>query len=474
LSIKNPPRLKHPDGDFCQGIPLQSANPNSPGDGFAWRSPRYPVCLSNLDLDHPITPDTSCEPARHVSLEKGMHKRQMPNNVTQKGCLQPHGNQWTAILRDNVLQSDNTVKRQARRFPLGPLSTMTEQQARQKMMQAAAMLNSKTAPTKLPITLDQFSEQYYKPEVVQRLQKAGRDTSIWALDKHIIPALGDMAMKDITLKNLQELCDLKIKAGLSVQTVKHIKTRLSAIFKHALGHRILEGFNPATAIRLPKMTRRERFTPTEEQVGAQLAVLQDPSYSPCFEAVLWSCTNSPNYAEMAAVRWRRVNLTDQPVLADGRNLPAFTAAIREDYYGGEFSSTKTEARNRIIPLAPTLVPALTDLKARSPFHGPDDLVFCDEKGKPLSKDGMDHKLKKASKEAGIPQIRWHGLRRYFATQSDRLGMPQQDRQSTLGHSSAAMTTHYTEEDLDRRRPYIERIAQGLLKAAKQAGTRPAA
>ena len=87
---------------------------------------------------------------------------------------------------------------------------------------------------------------------------------------------------------------------------------------------------------------------------------------------------------------------------------------------------------------------------------------------------MDHKLKKASKEAGIPQIRWHGLRRYFATQSDRLGMPQQDRQSTLGHSSAAMTTHYTEEDLDRRRPYIERIAQGLLKAAKQAGTKPAA
>jgi hypothetical protein len=116
-------------------------------------------------------------------------------------------------------------------------------------------LYSKTAPTKRPLTLDQFSEQYYKPEVVQRLQKAGRDTSIWALDKHIIPALGDMAISDITLRNLQELCDLKIKAGLSVQSVKHIKARLSAIFKHALGHRIIEGFNPATAIRLPKMTR---------------------------------------------------------------------------------------------------------------------------------------------------------------------------------------------------------------------------
>src|ERR1035438_7135187 len=182
------------------------------------------------------------------------------------------------------------------------------------------------------------------------------------------------------------------------------------------------------------MIRKERFTPTEEQVGALLAVLRDPSYSPCFEAVLWSCTSSPNYAEMAAVRWRRVNLTDQPTLADGRNLPSYTAAIREDYYGGEFSSTKTEARNRLIPLAPTLVKALTALKARSRFHGPDNLAFCDHRGKPLHKDTMDYKLEKASKQAGIPQTRWHSLRRYFATQSDRLGMPQQDRQRTLGHS----------------------------------------
>jgi integrase len=217
------------------------------------------------------------------------------------------------------------------------------------------------------------------------------------------------------------------------------------------------------------MTRKDRFTPTEEQVGALLAVLRDPAYSPCFEAVLWSCTNSPNYAEMAAVRWRRVNLTGQPTLADGRNLPAYTAAIREDYYGGEFSSTKTEARNRLIPLAPTLVQALAALKPRSRFHGPDDLVFCNEKGKPLHKDAMDYKLEKASTEAGIPQTRWHSLRRYFATQSDRLGMPQQDRQRTLGHSSAAMTVHYTEEDLNRRRPFIEQIAQGLLNAAAQAG-----
>ena len=37
-----------------------------------------------------------------------------------------------------------------------------------------------------------------------------------------------------------------------------------------------------------------------------------------------------------------------------------------------------------------------------------------------------------------------------------------DRQRTLGHASASMTEHYTEADLERRRPYVEQIIKGVL------------
>src|ERR1017187_9598330 len=60
--------------------------------------------------------------------------------------------------------------------------------------------------------------------------------------------------------------------------------------------------------------------------------------------------NSGVFSVINSVLLKRCR-TPTPTLADGRNLPAYAAAIREDYYGGEFSSTKTEARNRLIPLA---------------------------------------------------------------------------------------------------------------------------
>jgi integrase len=101
----------------------------------------------------------------------------------------------------------------------------------------------------------------------------------------------------------------------------------------------------------------------------------------------------------------------------------------------------------------------------SQFTGPDDLVFCDEEGKPLDEDRIRRKLVAACKEAGIPRLGWHAFRRYFATQSDRKGMHQVDRQNSLGHASQEMVSHYTEEDLERRQPHVERIARGLLEAS---------
>jgi integrase len=72
-------------------------------------------------------------------------------------------------------------------------------------------------------------------------------------------------------------------------------------------------------------------------------------------------------------------------------------------------------------------------------------------------------LKKAGKRAGIPWISWHELRRFFANISDEFGIPLAARQYLMGHSSAAMTQHYTTTpEIERKRPYVERISRALL------------
>ena len=74
----------------------------------------------------------------------------------------------------------------------------------------------------------------------------------------------------------------------------------------------------------------------------------------------------------------------------------------------------------------------------------------------------------------VVPVLWNvGFRRYFATQSKWKGMDQDDRERSLGHAAANMTLHYTAEDLDRRRPAVAAIADGLFAAQKKSViTRP--
>jgi integrase len=115
-----------------------------------------------------------------------------------------------------------------------------------------------------------------------------------------------------------------------------------------------------------------------------------------------------------------------------------------------------------LPLGESLVATLSAHKERSQSNGPDDSVFGTG-SRPIEYDVSLRKLKKAGKRAGIPWISWHELRRFFANISDEFGIPLADRQYLMGHSSAAMTQHYTTTpEIERKRPYVERISRALL------------
>jgi integrase len=371
---------------------------------------------------------------------------------------------WYCTISDDFLQENGSIKRGRRKIRLGLVSKLSEEEARQLMDQIVSRINAKTGPTNLT-TVRRFIEDHFKPEVVTHLKKSGRSHYKWLMDRQIIPAIGDMKLADVTLVHLQRLVNMKLETGLSVQTAKHIKGGLSAVFRHALALRVIEGFNPASAIRLPEMVRKERHTPTPDEARAIIEVLRDPSYDPMRQMVILSCATSVHYAEMMALRWKRVNLRETPTIADGRNLPPFSLSVRENFYRGSFGSTKTKARNRIEPLPEVVVEALAALKAGGQFTGPDDLVFANPTGGSCDEDVLRRKLKKAGELVGISwKVSWHCFRRYFATESDRKGMSQDDRQASLGHASSEITAHYTTNDIERRRPITNLIAADLVQA----------
>jgi hypothetical protein len=85
-----------------------------------------------------------------------------------------------------------------------------------------------------------------------------------------------------------------------------------------------------------------------------------------------------NFAEMAGLVWRRVNLSAEPGTTDGESLPVHRLSVRQNYYAGEFGSVKAESRQRIVPLPMVVIDALQQIKSTSKFTGPDDPVFSNK------------------------------------------------------------------------------------------------
>jgi hypothetical protein len=116
------------------------------------------------------------------------------------------------------------------------------------------------------------------------------------------------------------------------------------------------------------MKRQPKRALTVEECRVLLPALA----TPVGEMALLSICTSMNFAEMAGLRWRRVNLGATPTTADGDNLPAFSLRVAENFYGGQYGSVKSQSRQRIVRLPLVVIDALQQIKAASKFTGPDD------------------------------------------------------------------------------------------------------
>ena len=161
-----------------------------------------------------------------------------------------------------------------------------------------------------------------------------------------------------------------------MQTAVHVRNAVSAVFNHAKLKRAFYGDNPACGVRLPEMQRREAHA-LSFYMGRELLLLLPPVVR---TMALLSMTASLNVAELLGLRWKRLNLTDEVMMAGAELLEPYTVAVRENYYRGKFGSVKAKSRNRNLPLGRSTIDALLALRAEAKLTGPDDLGFRQQQG----------------------------------------------------------------------------------------------
>jgi len=93
-----------------------------------------------------------------------------------------------------------------------------------------------------------------------------------------------------------------------------------------------------------------------------------------------------------------------------------------------------------IPLTKTAQKTLKDLQAVRYLHSP--YVFCDNDGKPHSKNRVSVAFKRACKRGNVDNFRFHDLRHDFASMLVQSGVPIQVVKELLGHKDLRMTMRY--------------------------------
>ncbi len=178
-----------------------------------------------------------------------------------------------------------------------------------------------------------------------------------------------MILAEIVPINIEELLQVKAKAGYSPRTMRNIIVQLNGIF-HLAEDDDLISRSPVRTRHKPVCHKTEKPAWSAEQLRKILDAV--PAECQC----LFICValTGPRLGELIALQWKYVDL-------ESRRL-----RVAHSLYKRQLVAPKTVSSVRTIPLGEALTSALIAHRMSSLFTGPDDFVFCTQEGASLNPD----------------------------------------------------------------------------------------
>jgi integrase len=290
-----------------------------------------------------------------------------------------------------------------------------------------------TGPTQ---TLKQYLvywiEEVHKPTI--RVSTYIRYRTI--LEKHLLPALGHIQLRKLTIQHIQRLYASKLQEGLSARTIRLIQAVLHKALENAVRENLVSR-NICDVVTLPRSTKYEVQTLTSEQARLFLQAVRGQQ----LEALLTlALTTGMRHGEMLGLHWRDINFED-------RSLQVRRSVGRVGGYGYVEAEPKTPKSRRQITLPQFVIDSLKQHRAHQlearlrvgDAWQDRDLVFCNTHGGFLDSGRNLIKFQTFLSELGLPRMRLHDLRHSAATLLLGMGVHPKVVQELLGHSHISMT-----------------------------------
>lgn len=334
------------------------------------------------------------------------------------------------------------------------------------IMQTAQTVQYKINPYMVPIEIEEPKAldiwlTTYLESIAREITINTYNNYYSYIHRHIIPALGDIKLTDLTTLTIKNYITDKIdngriritgdEKGLSVKTVKeHF-----LLLKKALDKAVEEGemyYNPCYSISFPKQIKQEiHALEQEEQEKLEANIESDfmPNSNLTVKIALYAGLRN---GEVCALQLKDIDL-DNAIISVSKTL--YRARTSTGKTKIIISKTKSK-RTRFVPIPEELLKDLKHYISTMPKemrNDPEQFLFVNSRGNALEPKRLLYHFKILLKKAGLRDIRFHDLRHTFATRCLECGIEMKIVSKILGHSTIQITadlyTHVTQKTLKK-------------------------
>lgn len=393
--------------------------------------------------------------------------------MKQSGSVFRKGDSWFIRYRDTLVENGQLVRKQVCK----KLSGVDPEHARLKKPPQSVLdlaeqnlqpINSGDFEPGMNVTLQDFVSRVYFPnmEVQKRASTLKGYKARW--DSQLKARCGSIRLREFgTPQAHKVLADIgRANPEMKRSTLHHLRSLLSAIFRHAIQQGYLKGANPIREASIPSAPEGdETYAYSLAEVLAMLKLLPDPARAIVAVAAFLGLRRS----EIRGLEWPDYS---------GEEI-----RVMRSVWESVTNEPKTRKSKAPVPVITPVQRLLDQFRfgAGNPATGS---IFATMKGTPLSlnnvlnrqilpvlnvchcgKGSDEHGREKHKYQRNPERPEWHGwhaFRRGLATNLHDLGVPDKTIQAILRHANVAVTQNSYIKTLDAQSIAAMRQLESLV------------
>ncbi len=380
----------------------------------------------------------------------------------KKGNPFKRGKTWTIIY---YIVDENGIRKQKWK---GGYATKEEAEEALKEYKAKVALGMITVKNTSNETLGHFLERWFKihsMDIKPNTQNGYRNN----IYKHIIPALGDIKLKNLKPLMIEEFYhDLADDTGLSAKSIIYIHNTLSVALKAAVDEELITS-NPCTKVKKPKVEKYKPVNLTLEQIQRLMKAIEGHRFELEIKLAVYLGLRR---GETLGIMESSVDFEHHTLAIEHQITCIRTDDNGKSYYG--ITTPKSESSERTLYIAPEIEELLKERIDRNrrnkAQHGEDycddGLINCNEDGSLISPQTLYHSFKSIARQLDFPEeMRFHDLRHSYAVLCIDQDISIYVLSKSLGHSSVRVTEDVYADSISAKRE-LSGIIAGAINGSK--------